>query len=94
MVIITAILINSGAVAQEDTVVHKWDFNRSEFSIQIGGGASNLQNLPTIGKELWSWTGTAGLGYHYFFNPQWGVVMGANFAVYNRFIFSVKNKLS
>ena len=75
MVFITAILLCSGAVAQ--------DFSRSEFSVRIGGGASGFQTQPTEGKDFRSWTGTAGLGYHFFFNPHWGVGTGADFAVYN-----------
>ena len=75
MVIITAILLCSGAVAQ--------DFSRSEFSIRMGGGASSFQTRPTEGKDFWNWTGVAGLGYHFFFNPHWGIGTGANFAVYN-----------
>ena len=59
------------------------DFSRSEFSINVGGGASSFQNDPTQGKDRWNWTGTAGLGYHFFFSPHWGIGTGANFVLYN-----------
>jgi len=75
MITFTVILICSGSVAQ--------DFIRSEFSINTGGGVSSFQTRPIAGKDLWSWTATAGLGYHFFFSPHWGVGTGANFAIYN-----------
>ena len=58
-------------------------FNRSEFSINIGDGASCFQTKPAIGENRWNWSGTAGLGYHFFFNSHWGIGTGANFAIYN-----------
>ena len=81
--ITTLILICSIATAQE--------FIRHEFSINMGGGTSCLQTRPTVGKNLWDWTGTAGFGYHFFFNPYWSIGTGANyFAIYNGGI-SIKN---
>lgn len=75
IIMLTAALLCSGTVAQ--------DFIRSEFSIRIDGGVSNFQTLPTVGKDFWNWTGASGLGYHFFFNPHWGLGTGASFAVYN-----------
>ena len=74
-IIAVAALTYSAATAQY--------FNRNEFSINVGGGASSFQTQTTEGKDLWNWTGTAGLGYHFFFNPNWGIGTGANFAIYN-----------
>ena len=71
--IIAAILMCSTVAAQD--FVH-------EFSVNIGGGTSSFQTQPTQGKDLMKLTGTAGLGYHYFFNPQWGIGSGLNFAAY------------
>jgi len=59
------------------------EFNRYEFSANIGGGVSGLQTQPTEGTASQSWTISLGLGYHFFFNPQWGIGTGANFATYN-----------
>jgi len=72
---IIAAILTCSAAAQ--------DFSRHEFSINVGGGASSFQTQPTVGKNLWSWTGTAGLGYQFFFSQKWGIGTGANFAVYN-----------
>jgi len=74
MTVMAAFLIYSGTAAQ--------DFTRHEYSITVGGGASGFQTRPTIGRNNGGWTGTAGLGYHYFFNPSWSIGSGANFAMY------------
>ena len=73
--IIAFLLICSGVAAQ--------DFNRIEFSINAGGGMSNFQTKPENGKDLWNWTGTAGWGFHFFFNPHWGIGSGVNYTIYN-----------
>ncbi len=75
IIILATLLTYLVATAQE--------FNRHEFSINAGGGISSLQTKPTEGKDLWNWTGQAGLGYHFFFSPHWGIGIGANFAIYN-----------
>jgi len=72
---ITAAILTCSAVAQ--------DFNRIEFSINAGGGMSNFQTRQTNGKDLWNWTGTAGWGFHFFFNPHWGIGTGVNYSIYN-----------
>jgi len=66
------------------------DFTRHEFSVNTGGGVSGFQFRPTVGKDHWKGTTTFGLGYHYFFRPNWGIGTGINFAVYNGKI-SIKN---
>jgi len=75
IIILVATLTCLGARAQE--------FNRNEFSVNTGGGASSLQNKPAEGKNLWNWTATAGLGYRFFFNPRWSIGTGANLSIYN-----------
>ena len=72
---IIAVILTCSATAQ--------DFTRHEFSVNISSGMSSFQAKPTIGNNLCWWTGTAGLGYHYFFNTSWSIGTGANFAVYN-----------
>ena len=59
------------------------EFNRTEFSINIGGGLANFQTQPTNGNNAQRWTSSLGIGYHLFFNPNWGIGTGANFAIYN-----------
>jgi outer membrane protein OmpA-like peptidoglycan-associated protein len=70
---IVAILMCSAVTAQEFT---------HEFSIHLGGGISSFQTRPTQGDNLMKLAGTTGIGYYYFFNPQWGIGAGLNFAVY------------
>jgi len=71
--IIAAILMCSTVAAQEFT---------HELSVNIGGGVSSFQTQPSQGDNLMQLTGTVGLGYHFFFNPQWGIGSGVNFAAY------------
>ena len=73
--LIAVCLICLGVSAQE--------FNRYEVSVNLGGGVSGFQTQPTEGKASPGWSATLGAGYHLFFNPQWGIGTGLNFAVYN-----------
>jgi len=75
IIILAISLTGSGVMAQE--------FNRSEVSVNLGGGVSGFQTQPTEGSASQSWTISLGAGYHFFFNPQWGIGTGANFATYN-----------
>ena len=75
IIIIATLLTCLGAAAQ--------NFYSSEYSFYIGGGVSGFRTNPTEGKAFQGGTVTAGIGYHYFFNPQWGIGTGANFAFYN-----------
>ena len=59
------------------------EFDRTEITINAGGGVSGFQTQPTEGKSSQSWTATLGAGFHFFFNPQWGIGTGVNFAAYN-----------
>ncbi len=81
-----------GLIAQEkketkeekkDTTSTSKDYYRHEFSVNVGGGISLLQTKPSMGNDKIGATGTVGLGYHYFFCPNWAIGTGANFAVYN-----------
>jgi len=75
IIILLTILSCLGVTAQ--------DFNRSEYSFNIGGGVSCFQTNPTDGKAFRNGTFTTGLGYHFFFHPQWGIGTGVNYAEYN-----------
>jgi len=57
--------------------------HRHEFSVNVGGGLSTLNYEPTFGKFTGGFGGEAGLGYHYFFSPNWGIGTGFNLALYN-----------
>jgi len=57
--------------------------HRHEFSANIGGGLSTLNYEPTFGKFTSGFGGEAGLGYHFFFSPNWGIGTGFNLALYN-----------
>ena len=73
--ILALCLTGLGVTAQE--------FNRYEISINAGGGVSGFQTKPTEGKSAQKWTTSLGAGYHFFFNPKWGIGTGVNFAAYN-----------
>ena len=57
--------------------------HRHEFSVNVGGGLSTLMYEPTIGKYTSGFGGEAGLGYHFFLTPNWGIGTGFNLALYN-----------
>lgn len=55
-----------------------------EFSFNAGGGLSSLQYTPPASaKYSPGFGGEFGIGYHYFFSPQWGIGTGLNLAFYN-----------
>jgi len=58
-------------------------FCRHEFSIWTSFGASTLHYRPTIGSREMGLGGAFGLGYTYYFNPNWGIRTGLEVAVYN-----------
>ena len=58
-------------------------FCRHEFSIWTSFGASTLHYRPTIGNRETGLGGAFGLGYTYFFHPNWGIRTGLEVAVYN-----------
>ncbi|MDR2926989.1 MAG: OmpA family protein [Cytophagaceae bacterium] len=59
----------------------KW--HRHEFSIYGGGGLSTLLYKVTAGDHKNGLGGHFGLGYHFFFNPKWGLGTGVEAAFYN-----------
>jgi len=58
-------------------------FCRHEFSIWTSLGASTLHYRPTTGIRETGFGGAFGLGYTYFFHPNWGIRTGLEIAVYN-----------
>jgi hypothetical protein len=56
--------------------------NRHEFSVYGGGGLSSLKYETTAGGQKNSFGGQAGLGYRFFFSPQWRLGTGAEIALY------------
>ena len=54
-----------------------------EFSISVGGGLSTLLYLPDFGNHKNGFGMNFGLGYAYFFNPQWGIRTGIELGIYN-----------
>ena len=56
---------------------------KHEFSIHAGGGLSTLNYDVTEGKQKMGFGGLAGLGYQFFFSENWGIGLGAEFALYN-----------
>ena len=54
-----------------------------EFSFNIGGGMSTLNFKPAIGLCETGYGGEVGLGYYYFFVPNFGIGTGVNLALYN-----------
>ena len=54
-----------------------------EFSVYGGGGLSTLAYKVTTGEQRLGLGGHFGLGYHFFFTPEWGLGTGAELAFYN-----------
>ena len=61
-----------------------------EFSVYGGGGLSGLNYKTNVSNAILfdddkflRMGGIIGIGYGYFFNPQWGLTTGFEFAVYN-----------
>ena len=54
-----------------------------EFSINFGGGISTFDYKPAGGKYTYGYGGEAGLGYNFFFTPNWSLGTGVNLAMYN-----------
>ncbi len=58
--------------------------SQQEISFHLSGGLSSLQYTPPASaKYTPGFGGEFGLGYHYFFSPQWGIGTGLNLAFYN-----------
>jgi outer membrane protein OmpA-like peptidoglycan-associated protein len=53
-----------------------------EISVWMGGGLSSLNYRPTFGKTVNGFGGAFGVGYAYFFNRNWGLSSGLEYAFY------------
>ena len=67
------LLLSGGIFAQHD----------HEFSVYGGGGLSALKYKVTYGDQKLGFGGHFGLGYHFFFSPNWGIGTGAELGFYN-----------
>ncbi|GHU82508.1 hypothetical protein FACS189415_3070 [Bacteroidia bacterium] len=54
-----------------------------EFSINAGAGTSALQYKPIFGTTNAELRERFGIGYTYFFSPQWGITTGLDLGYYN-----------
>ena len=70
---ILSLLVSGGLFAQHD----------HEFSVYSGGGLSALKYKVTLGDQNLGFGGHLGLGYHFFFSPNWGLGTGAELGFYN-----------
>ena len=57
--------------------------NRHEVSIWGAGGISSLQYKLSYGEHKIGFGGMAGIGYHYFFNPNWSLGGGVEYSILN-----------
>ena len=57
--------------------------NKNEFSLSGFGGLSGLKYDLTVGSPKTGFGGGFGLGYQLLFSPEWGIVTGVEFALYN-----------
>lgn len=57
--------------------------HRHEFLLSGSGGLSSLQYEAATGKQKNGLGGNLGLGYRFFFSPQWGLGTGVELACYN-----------
>lgn len=64
-----------------------------EFSLYGGGGLSTLNYKVTLGEQKMGFGGHAGLGYTFFFSPNWGLGTGVELGLYNS-KFELKNILN
>lgn len=57
--------------------------NRHEYSVSLGGGISSLKYDTSVGDHNYGFGGDIGFGYKYFFNANWAVQSGVDFAYIN-----------
>ena len=57
--------------------------HQHELSVYSGGGLSTLAYKPTFGEQKHGLGGHFGLGYHFFFTPNWGLGTGVELACYH-----------
>jgi len=55
---------------------------KHEFSVHAGGGLSSLNYRVTFGEQRLNLGGHFGLGYHYFFSPNWAIGTGIELGFY------------
>ncbi|MDR2036501.1 MAG: OmpA family protein [Bacteroidales bacterium] len=55
-----------------------------EFSIYGTGGISTFLHKPSIGKSAVGFGGNTGIGYTFFFSPEWGITTGMEAMFVNR----------
>ena len=65
---------------------------KHEYSVYVGGGLSPLNYSVSAGEQKWGFGELAGLGYQFFFFPNWSVSTGAELALYNS-TFKLKDLL-
>jgi outer membrane protein OmpA-like peptidoglycan-associated protein len=53
-----------------------------EIGIWLSGGMSELLYSSSFGEKSLGWGGAFGLGYTWFFHRNWGIGLGAEFALY------------
>jgi len=80
-IIITTVISLLGIMSS--LYAQQFEQHKHEFSIYGGAGASTLTYKTNIGDRYIRMGGLFGLGYGYFFNPQWGLNTGVEFASYN-----------
>ena len=61
----------------------KGDYCKHELSVWGAGGLSSLYYDPTFGDHSPKLGGAFGLGYTHYFNPYFGILTGAELALYN-----------
>jgi hypothetical protein len=57
--------------------------HKHEYSIYGGGGLSTLSYSATVGEQKQGFGGLLGLGYQFFFSPNWSIGTGAELSLYN-----------
>ena len=72
-----------GIAPLNDRTLSKVEVCRHEFSIWTSGGASFLHYKPSFGSRKIKAGGAFGMGYTYYFHPNWGIRTGLEAAVYN-----------
>jgi hypothetical protein len=83
-ILFAGLFVFTGAVSAQKS--HKNTYKNAsqhELSLTGGGGIGTLRYNPAAGSRHAGAGGNVGLGYAYFFTPQWGVSTGIGAAFYN-----------
>ncbi len=77
------LLLNIASISAQDkdTLEHITVY-RHEISLLGGGGLSSLQYSPTAGKTETNLGGQFGVGYNFFFSPNWSINTGLEMSLY------------